>query len=221
MGLQYHKHYRIIVDTAIPYEATGRTKQKLRTREALVKSARALIASGVTPTVEEAAAAAAISRTTAYRYFRNHRELLLAAHPETEARSLLGKEPPQDAAERFERALDELIRLTLEAEPALRTMLRLSLEPEAPAREQLLLRRGRAIQWLTDALEPLRGRVSEEQFRRLVYAVRSAAGIEALIWLCDVAGLSRDEAAGVMRWSARALFRTTLAEIGLRRTDFG
>jgi hypothetical protein len=38
--------------------------------------------------------------------------------------------------------------------------------------------------------------------RRLVLAIRTAAGIEVLVWLTDVAGLSRKEAEKVMRWSA-------------------
>jgi len=45
------------------------------------------------PTVEEAAAAASVSRTTAYRDFPNQKSLLVAAHPETEAVSLV----PDDA----------------------------------------------------------------------------------------------------------------------------
>src|SRR5687768_11816512 len=80
------------------YESTGRTAQKMRTRKALVDAARALIVSGVTPTVEEAADAASISRTTAYRYFPNQRDLLIAAYPEIELPSLLGDHPP-DAVE--------------------------------------------------------------------------------------------------------------------------
>ncbi|MET0826166.1 MAG: TetR family transcriptional regulator, partial [Acidimicrobiales bacterium] len=70
------------------YESTGRTGQKQRTRDALVTAARGLVADGRTPTVEETAEAAGISRTTAYRYFSNQRSLLVAAHPETEATSL-------------------------------------------------------------------------------------------------------------------------------------
>jgi len=46
---------------------------------------------------------------------------------------------------------------------------------------------------------------------RLALAIRSAVGIEALVWLTDVAGLSREEAAGVMRWSARSMLRSALA----------
>ena len=64
------------------YEVGGRTRQKLRTRTAVVDAARALLAEGLTPTVEAAAERASISRTTAYRYFPSQRALLVAAHPE-------------------------------------------------------------------------------------------------------------------------------------------
>ncbi|MFC7759370.1 TetR/AcrR family transcriptional regulator [Catellatospora bangladeshensis] len=67
---------------SMPYEASGRTAQKSRTRQALVQAARDLLGQGETPQVEDAARAAGISRTTAYRYFPNQRSLLLAVHPE-------------------------------------------------------------------------------------------------------------------------------------------
>jgi hypothetical protein len=69
--------------------------------------------------------------------------------------------------------------------------------------------------WLQDALEPLRGQLSEEAIECLGYAIRAAAGIEALVWLCDIAGLTRDEAKDLMLWSARALLRSALAEANL------
>jgi hypothetical protein len=40
--------------------------------------------------------------------------------------------------------------------------------------------------------------------------VRSATGIEALVWLTDIAGLDRDEARALMQWSARAMTRAAL-----------
>ena len=40
-----------------------------------------------------------------------------------------------------------------------------------------------------------------------------AAGIEALVWLTDVAGLSRKQATEVMRQSARALVRSALSDL--------
>jgi len=48
--------------------------------------------------------------------------------------------------------------------------------------------------------------------RRLILAIRSAAGIEALVWLTDIAGLSQEEAVQLMRWAASALLRSALAE---------
>src|SRR5262249_50809082 len=84
-----------------PYESSGRTNQKHRTRAALIAAARELVANGLSPTVEEAAAAAQISRTTAYRYFPNQRALLVAAHPEIERRSLLPAHPPDDPRRRL------------------------------------------------------------------------------------------------------------------------
>jgi AcrR family transcriptional regulator len=195
---------------SISYETTGRTRQKARTRGALVGAARELLSQGRHPTVEDAAEAAEISRATAYRYFPNQRALLVAAHPEIEATTLLGDDPPGDPEERLERAIREFIRLVIETEPELRMMLRLSLDPEPP--EELLLRQGRAIAWIEEALAPLRGQVERAELRRLVLAIRSACGIESLIWLTDVAGLSRDRAAELMLWSALALLRSTLAE---------
>lgn len=195
-----------------PYESTGRTGQKMRTRKALIDAARALIIKGITPTVEEAADAASISRTTAYRYFTNQQDLLVAAYPEMELQSLLGNHPPESIEARLDAVVDEYLRTTIANETALRAALRLSLDPQGTHREQLFLRQGRVITWLKDALEPLRDRLSEQELERLVYAIRAAAGIEALIWLRDIAGLSPDEAKDLMMWSARSLLRAALTE---------
>ncbi|MCU1357927.1 MAG: transcriptional regulator, TetR family, partial [Acidimicrobiales bacterium] len=78
------------------YELGGRSAQKRRTREALVAAARDMVAAGLTPTVEQAAEAAGVSRTTAYRYFPTARSLLLAAHPEMTAESMLPPDAPAD-----------------------------------------------------------------------------------------------------------------------------
>ncbi|MBL8162269.1 MAG: TetR family transcriptional regulator [Anaerolineae bacterium] len=198
-----------------PYESKGRTAQKLRTRKALVDAARALILSGVTPTVEEAADAAAISRTTAYRYFTNQRDLLVAAYPQIEPEFLRSDNPPDTIEARLEAIVETLLDITIDNEAALRTALRLSLDPQVSHHEKLFLRQGRAIGWLKDALEPLNGQLSEKAIERLVYAIRATAGIDALVWLCDIAGLSREEAKDVMMWSARALYRSTLAEANI------
>lgn len=196
---------------SIPYEDHGRTNQKLRTRAALVDAARELIARGETPRLEDAAAAASISRATAYRYFANQRELLVAAHPEVAAASLLGDDPPEDPEERLDRVVTELANLLLDAESSYRMMLKLALDGDA-GQQELSLRTGRRYPWIEDALEPARARLGARAFARLVRAVSVTAGIEALVTLVDLAGLSREDAVDVMRWSARALLRSALAE---------
>lgn len=196
-----------MMSMSIPYEQTGRTNQKARTRDSLLAAARAMLAEGVSPTVEQAADRADISRTTAYRYFANQRALLTAVYPEIAERSLLEADAPIDPAARLEIVLERIAGHLLEHEPALRAQLRLSLEPGQPEPEQLPFRKGRAIGWIEDALSPLRAQMSEAEVHRLVLAIRATAGIEALVWLTDVAGLSRPEATALMRSSAQALLR--------------
>lgn len=195
---------------AISYEETGRTSQKARTRNALVAAARELMAEGTTPTVEQAATAASIARATAYRYFPNQRALLTATFPSLGEASLLGEAPPDDPQERLEIVVDAITRQAVQHEPELRNMLRLSLEPDPAKRSDLPFRTGRRIIWVGEALEPLGERLPQAELQRLVHAIAAAVGIDALIWLTDIAGLSRDEAVDVMRWSARALLQAAL-----------
>ena len=144
---------------SIAYESVGRSNQKRRTRTALVLATRELVADGLTPTVEEAAARAAISRTTAYRYFPNQPALLAAAHPEIDTRSMLPDPAPDDPAARLDLVIQAFLRLIVDTEPQQRTMLRLSLETDPRRRGEQPLRQGRAIAWIAEALLPLQGRL--------------------------------------------------------------
>src|SRR5262245_16111280 len=165
-----------MVSTA--YEEIGRVRQKRRTRDALVAAARELIAEGDTPTVEVAAERAGVSRTTAYRYFPSQAALLATAHPEIVTKSLLPVPPPDDVVERLMIVVDRVTEMVVDTEPQQRTMLRLSLEPGARPQE-LLLRQGRVIGWLEDALAPLAGDIGRDGVRRLAIAIRSAIGIRS------------------------------------------
>ena len=187
------------------YEEVGRVHQKRRTRDALLAAARELVADGDTPTVEDAAQRANVSRTTAYRYFPSQAALLAAAHPEIVTTTLLPEPAPADVAERLEVVVARVTDMVVETEPQQRTMLRLSLEPGAGQRE-LLLRQGRVIGWLEDALAPLSEEVGQEGVRRLAIAIRSAIGIESFVWLTDVGGLTTADAVATMRWSAQSMF---------------
>src|SRR5829696_8937728 len=92
---------------------TGRVNQKARTRHALIAAARELLIQGDTPSVEDAAAAATISRATAYRYFPNQRSLLAAAHPEVEITSLLGSDPAVEPEARLDAVVKRMAEISL------------------------------------------------------------------------------------------------------------
>jgi AcrR family transcriptional regulator len=202
---------------SMPFESAGRVDQKRRTYDALVAAARDLVSQGVTPTVEGAAAAARVSRTTAYRYFPDQRALLVAAHPETGASSLLtADDSPEDVEARLAAVVARFTALIRDTEAQQRTMLRLSLETDnteqASRSKPLPLRQGRAIAWISEALDPAADQLTDEQRHALTLAIRSAIGIEALVWLTDVGGLSREQAGELMAWSAQALLRGALLE---------
>lgn len=195
---------------SIPYEQKGRAAQKQRTREVVVAAARALLADGVTPTVEQAAARAGVSRPTAYRYFRTQHELLVAAHPELAVDSLLPDPAPQDPVERLDLASAQLMRLLLEHETALRAMFRIAADKAPADRPPLALRTGRRITWVEDALAPVRDKLGPVRFRRLVLQIGATLGIEPLMWLIDIAHVERTEAADLLRATARDLLKGVL-----------
>jgi AcrR family transcriptional regulator len=196
----------------VPYESTGRANQKARTRNALVAAARELLAQGVIPTMEGAAAAAAISRTTAYRYFPNLRTLLVAAYPHADEKSLLGSDPPPDAPARLQIVAESQTRRILEYEPEMRAVLRMSLESDPTDGPGLPMHRGQRIGWIEDALAPLKGQITADQLQLLAYGIGATLGIEAFVWLTDIAGLSREDAAAIMRSNASRLLRSAIAE---------
>jgi AcrR family transcriptional regulator len=189
------------------YLASGRTRQKQRTRDQLIAAARELITAGDTPRVEQVAEAAGISRPTAYRYFASQAELLAAAYPETRAVSALPDPPPEAVDERVAAVAGFVISRVQESEPQQRAMLRLSLG-EVP--HELPLRQGRAIPWFIEALEPMAESIGEEGVRRLALALRAACGIETRVWLSDVASLAPAEVSALQQWMVDALVKRAL-----------
>ena len=85
-------------------EKTVRSNQKHRTRKDLLRAAARLLKEGRTPSLEEIAEAALVSRATAYRYFPGVEALLLEASfdvetPEPEA--VFPPGTPDDPVERL------------------------------------------------------------------------------------------------------------------------
>ncbi|MGH7709184.1 MAG: TetR/AcrR family transcriptional regulator [Vulcanimicrobiaceae bacterium] len=184
--------------------------QKRRTRRALVEAARELLAEGLTPTVEQAAASAAVSRPTAYRYFRNQHALLVATNPELAMDSLLPEDAPQDPLKRLDFVSKALVQLILQNEVALRAMLRISLERTGGKHPALAIRTGRRIGWIEDALAPLKSELTPTRYRRLLLQISATLGIEPLVWLVDIASVERNEAGEILRASARELLMGAL-----------
>jgi AcrR family transcriptional regulator len=195
---------------SVSYQDTGRVRQKARTRDALVAATRKLLRDGMTPSVERAADAAAVSRTTAYRYFPTQHALLAATFPQLEADSLLGAAPPADARDRIALFAQRMTELILANEAEMRAMLRLSLDPKVSLHE-VALRQGRRTTWVADALAPLRPTLAKARFEQLTLAIAAAAGIESFVWLVDVGGVERKRAADVIRSTCVALLEHELA----------
>ena len=113
--------------------------------------------------------------------------------------------------ERAALAASEIMRMTLDNETELRAMLRVSLEHHEEEQD-LPLRKGRRIGWFEDALSPLRPVLGPQRHRRLVLANAAAVGIEPFIWLTDVAGVSRRDAAELLVATARSLTRDAVIQ---------
>jgi AcrR family transcriptional regulator len=197
---------------------SGRVNQKRRTRLAIVAAARELLAEGVVPTVAQAAEAAFVGRTTAYRYFPTQESLLIEVSVTAdvdELEALVSRPLDRDGApERVLAVLDGFNRHVLADELGYRTALRLYLDlwlaAAATAETAPIVREGRRRRWLEQSLAPLRDAVPDAQLERLAAALSVLSGAEAIVVLRDIYHLEPDEALAVTRWAARALVEATL-----------
>jgi AcrR family transcriptional regulator len=204
--------------TPVPEAREGRARQKLRTRRQILAAASSLISTGQTPTVAEAADAAAVSRRTAYRYFPTQAKLLTEAALEglrlpmaTAIAEKFGDERPRDVEARLRTVVENMQSLAISHESLLRTMIHQTVLERTPAGQP---RRGtRRIEWFELAVEPLRARLGAKAYNRLVSALTLCGGIEALLVLRDIRGLSERDAIEVSQWAARAMLRQSLSEL--------
>jgi AcrR family transcriptional regulator len=199
---------------------TGRVNQKRRTRVAIVDAAIELLDQGVAPTVAQAAEAALVSRTTAYRYFPTQESLLLevALHADVEDIEAVVNEPVDaaGAADRVLTVLHRFNRHVLSEEIRFRNAMRvyqdLWLAASAAGDDAPVVREGRRTRWFETCLAPLRAQVGEAAFDRLVAGLSVLGGMEAMTALRDVCRLDGDEALAVADWAARVLVAATLTD---------
>lgn len=179
----------------------GRTNQKRRTRDALVDALHDLLTSGREPSVADVAAAAGISRTTAYRYFPDQRSLLAASLPEAPS-TLIDEGSDDDPVHRLDQAISHYFELMERKEAHLWAGLRATLPP-GPR----VARSTKAIGWYADALSPLATTHPRIDVTALATRIRAVVGIEPLIWLVGAVGMTRAEAYELMRGNAHAILR--------------
>lgn len=193
--------------------------QKARTRAALLDSAIVLIRQGRRPTVEEAAVAVGISKRTAYRYFVSQEHMLADAALESlrgHMDEMFAAIPPAaDVHTRIAGLAAALRRLAETHDAELRVMIRASLDQNAHGADPDTARQPRGqrrLDWIQTALAPIRDRLTPDAYRRLVNSLAICLGIDALIVLRDVCGVSGEPAEALMVGMANTLLDKALSE---------
>jgi len=196
----------------------GRFRQRRRTRAAIVAATAELLQTGETPSVNDIAAAADVSRRTVYQYFPTIEQLLLDATvgllSQTAVDEAIDKaDTGGNAAERVAAMIRVLGDLSAETLPIGRNLIRLTVGAQPAEDDPSTPRRGyRRVGWIERALEPLRPKLDADVFERLVSALAMVVGWEALIVLSDLRGLPPAEQVETSQWAARALIEAALAE---------
>jgi len=197
-------------------EQIGRPNQKTRTRKDLLGAAAQLVKQGRTPTLEEIAEQALVSRATAYRYFPSVEALLVEAAVEVampEAEELFREEASRDPMARLQRVETALYDMILANEPLLRTMLAHSIQRDIQPEEvgNLPRRQNRRTPLIEAALEPARDQFEPEVLEVLTRALALIMGPEAAIVVKDVLQLDDADARDVKSWAIRALVEAARA----------
>jgi AcrR family transcriptional regulator len=191
-------------------EASVRSNQKSRTRKDLLRAAARLIREGRTPTLDQVAEEAMVSRATAYRYFSGIEALLVEAALDVampEGDSLFGAADAgtSDPVERLHRADAAVAEMVRANEPALRTMLVHSLQRGLAGDDKVPTRQNRRSPLIEAALAPARQSFPQGDYERLVHALALVIGTESMLVFKDVLRLGEAEADSVRRWMIAAL----------------
>jgi AcrR family transcriptional regulator len=191
-------------------ERIGRPNQRMRTRKDLLQAASRLTKEGRTPTLDEVAEEALVSRATAYRYFPSIEALLVEAAVDIavpEPGELFGNDASTDPLLRLQRVETTLYDMILANEPMLRTMLAHTIQHDMQADDagKLPRRQNRRTPLIEAALEPARNQFKPAALKPLMRALALIMGTEATIVVKDVLQLDDTEARKTKRWAIRAL----------------
>lgn len=192
----------------------GPSNQELRTRKDLLLAASRLMKQGRTPTMDEVAEEALVSRATAYRHFPKIETLLVEAPLDaaiTDPSELFAKDSSDDVEERIDRAEASLHAMVYQNEAQLRIMLANSIRRDLTD-DSIPARQNRRLPLIEAALAPARHRLPEADYERLCAALALIFGTESMIVFRDVLGIDSDTARTVKSWAVRALVHAALRD---------
>lgn len=190
------------------------SNQELRTRKDLLSAASRLMKQGRTPTMDEVAEEALVSRATAYRHFPKIEALLVEAPLDAaiaDPSELFANDPSDDVEERIDRAEASLHAMVYQNEAQLRIMLANSIRRDLTD-DSIPARQNRRLPLIEAALAPVRRRLPEADYERLCAALALIFGTESMIVFRDVLGIDSDTARTVKSWAVRALVRAALQD---------
>lgn len=199
-------------DMTTPPAGTGRSNQKLRTRNGILQAAVELMRSGREVTMPEVARTALVSEATAYRYFPDLASLLqeaMVGQLPTPEQALATVADSADPVERVAAATEHLLRLVLTFQGATRAMIAATItRPEAVGARPAL-----RLGLIDHALAPLVGSPGGTDPAALAQLKRDLAVVvsaEALFTLTDLCGLDPDAAVASAVRTATTLTRAAL-----------
>jgi AcrR family transcriptional regulator len=192
---------------------SGRINQKLRTRKAILQAVSRILKHNPSPSLEEIAQEALISRATIYRYFPKLESLLIEAVLE-----LKMLEPAALLSATANNPIDRVVRVhhflydaAVENEVKFRQFLKATLSQWLEGKDkELQLRSGRRISMLEEALKGQKASLDEETFQKLVFSLSVMVGIESLIVLRDVCEVSYQDGREIMEWAISQLVTSVL-----------
>lgn len=193
---------------------TGRTNQKRRTHDAIVRAAVELISTGRDVTMPEIAKAALVSEATAYRYFPDLPSLLqeaMAGQLTTPAEALASAAGSRDPVERIAAATEHLLRHVLAQQGAVRTMIAATVtRPASAAAARPSLRTG-LIEHALEPLDDTLGATDPAALAQLKLDLAVVVSAEALFSLTDLYQLDPDAAVASIVHTATILTRAATA----------
>ena len=180
------------------YTETGRTKQKLKTRNKILSSAQKFIAKGKDFSLEDISKDTSLSRATVYRYYSNSELLSREA-----ALHLQTKSPESVVAPLETLSFDQKIlgiqtyfnQLAFANEPAFRKFLSLVITSSSKSSTRGA-RRVQALRMaLSDNLE-----VTPEDLEKLIVIATVLMGMEPVLVAKDVCQLNNEKTGKILQW---------------------